>query len=144
MVRKEKKYRYYVHKYEGKVTRIARLGSDGAFGWDGFRWVEIPGLWKIEWDVTADYDSITKDEAERLIADERARTEYYGCLGIDTYDTVVMIVDEEAYVYRVPEKMFRRDNYFLKAKYDLGSEFEPITEEEARTIIERIERKTGK
>ena len=143
MARKEKKYRYYVHKYEGKVTRIARLGSDGAFGWDGFRWVEIPGLCKIEWEVT-DYDDITKEEAEKLIADERARTEYYGWLGIDKYDTVVKIVDEEAYVYRVSDKRFVGNNEFLKAKYDPGSEYEPITEEEARTIIERIERKKGK
>ena len=62
-----KKDRYYVHKYEGKVTRVAKLGDDGAFGWEKGKWVEMPGLWKIEWEVT-DYDDITKEEADKLIA----------------------------------------------------------------------------
>lgn len=143
MARREKNYRYYVFREGEKVYRIARIGADGAFGWDAFRWIPMNGLHKIEWEVT-DYDDITKEEADRLIADERARTEYYGWLGIDKYDTVVQIVNNMASVYRIADKMFRRDDYFLKAKYDPGSEYEPITEEEARIIIERIERETGK
>lgn len=63
-----KKHRYYVHKHDGKVTRLARLGNDGAFGFEGGDWVEMPGLWKIEWDVTADYEEISKEEADALIA----------------------------------------------------------------------------
>lgn len=63
-----KKDRFYVHKYEGKVTRIAKLGDDGAYGWVNGKWELMPGLWKIENDVTADYEPISKEEADALTA----------------------------------------------------------------------------
>ncbi len=65
--KKAKNDRYYVHKYEGKVTRIAKIcGSGGAYGWEDGKWVLMPGLRKIEWEIT-DFDDISKEEAERLI-----------------------------------------------------------------------------
>lgn len=61
------KNRYYVHKLDGKVTRIARLGEDGAFGWVNGKWELMSGLWKIENEVT-DYEPISEEEANKLTA----------------------------------------------------------------------------
>ena len=66
----KKKVRYYVHKYDGKVTRIAKIGDDGAYGWQDGKWVSMPGLHKIEWDIT-DFEDITQEAAERLIQSTR-------------------------------------------------------------------------
>lgn len=64
MVKKKvKNERYYVYKYNGKVTCIAKLGDDGVYGWIGGKWVFVPGLRKIEWDIT-DYEDISQEEAD--------------------------------------------------------------------------------
>ena len=62
----KKKDRYYVYKHDGKVTRIAKIGDDGAYGWQDGKWVFMPGLRKIEWEIT-DYENISQEEAERLM-----------------------------------------------------------------------------
>ena len=63
-------YRFYVHKLDGKVTRLARLGGTekdfGAYGYENGKWVEMPGLWKIENDIT-DYEEISAEEAKKLM-----------------------------------------------------------------------------
>lgn len=59
------KHRYYVHKWEGEITRIARLGDDGAYAWKNGKWELMSGLWKIENEVT-DYESISEAEAKKL------------------------------------------------------------------------------
>ena len=48
--------------------------------------------------------------------------EYYGWLGAKGYDTVIKIEDYDAYVYRTVEQKFVKNNDFLKAKWDPGSE----------------------
>lgn len=75
----KKNYRYYVHRYNGKVTRIARLGNNGAYGWEDGNWVQMNGLWKIENDIT-DYEDITEEEAMHLIEQLEPNThaEYKG------------------------------------------------------------------
>lgn len=62
----KKNYRYYVHRFNGKVTRIARLCNNGAYGWENGEWVRMNGLWKIENDIT-DFEDITEAEAMQLI-----------------------------------------------------------------------------
>ena len=63
-------YRYYVHLMDGVVTRLARLGGPeevyGAYGYVDGDWEEMPGLWKIENDIT-DYVEITEEEAKEII-----------------------------------------------------------------------------
>lgn len=66
--------------------------------------------------------------------------EYYGWLGAKGYDTVIKIEDYDAYVYRTVEQKFVKNNDFLKAKWDPGSEFEAITKKEADKVIDRIKR----
>ena len=66
--------------------------------------------------------------------------EYYGWLGAKGYDTVIKIEDYDAYVYRTVEQKFVKNNDFLKAKWDPGSEFEANTKKEADKIIDRIKR----
>ena len=61
--------------------------------------------------------------------------EYYGWLGAKGYDTDIKIED-----YRTVEQKFVKNNDFLKAKWDPGSEFEAITKKEADKIIDRIKR----
>lgn len=58
-------FRYYALESEGKVTRVARLGAAGAYGWEDGKWVSMPGLWKIENDIT-DYKQISEEEAKKL------------------------------------------------------------------------------
>lgn len=60
---------YYVHRDEGKVTRIAKKENGLYYGYEKGKWVEMPGLIKIEFEIT-DYEEITKEEAERLIKEE--------------------------------------------------------------------------
>lgn len=68
---------------------------------------------------------------------------YYGCWkGPDGYASVVKIVDGcEAYVYRVPEGKYVRNDDYLKAMYDPGSDFDEIAKEEAEAVIERLTNK---
>lgn len=65
------KNRYYVHKLDGKVTRLAMIGEVNgeydAYAYIGGKWVSMPGLFKIENDVTADYDAISEAEAKEIM-----------------------------------------------------------------------------
>lgn len=65
------KNRYYVHRLNGKITRLALIGEVegefGAYGYEGGKWEFMPGLFKIENDVTADYDEISETEAQKII-----------------------------------------------------------------------------
>lgn len=64
---------------------------------------------------------------------------YYGWLGASGFDGVVKIIDNsEAYVFNTKEKDYRRDDEFLKAAFDPGSDFEEISKEEAEKIIEKV------
>lgn len=60
------KNRYYVYRDEGKITRLARLGGDGAYGWESGKWVYMPSLWKIENDIT-DFEEISEKEAQDIM-----------------------------------------------------------------------------
>ena len=60
---------YYVHRDDdGTPTRIAKQVGHDFFGWENGDWISMPSLSKIMYDVTADYDEISKDEADKLIA----------------------------------------------------------------------------
>lgn len=61
--------RYYVCKLNGKVTRIARLGNDGAYAWINGKWEVMNGLWSIENDIT-DFEPISEAEAKKYIEAE--------------------------------------------------------------------------
>ena len=66
---------------------------------------------------------------------------YYGWLGASGFDTVVKIKDySEAYVFNIKEKKYVRNDDYLKAAFDPGSEFEAITKEEAEAIIEKVKK----
>ena len=61
---------------------------------------------------------------------------YYGWLGIRGYDGVVKVINNcEAYVYNKRKKFFERDDDYLKAAFDPGSDFDEITKDEAMEII---------
>lgn len=62
---------------------------------------------------------------------------YYGWLGASGYNGVVKIVGlSEAYVFNKEQGDYRRDDEYLKAAFDPGSDFEEISKEEAEKIIE--------
>jgi len=62
---------------------------------------------------------------------------YYGWIYESGYGSVVKIVDRaEAYVFNRKEKKFRRNDDWLKAMFDPGSEFEEIPKDKAMTLIE--------
>lgn len=71
----EQNYRYYVHRQNGELTRIARLGGTdddfGAYGWVDGKWEPMNGLWKIENEAT-DYEPVTEEEAMKLISGPEA------------------------------------------------------------------------
>ena len=48
----KKRYRYYVHRMNGKINRIARLSNGSADGWENGQWVQMNGLVKIENEIT--------------------------------------------------------------------------------------------
>ena len=59
---------YYVHRDDdGNPTRIAKQTGMDFYGWENGEWISMPSLNKIMFDVTADYDEISKDEADALI-----------------------------------------------------------------------------
>ena len=60
--------RYFVYRSDGIIGRIARYGPPpGVFwGWGDGKWVEMPSLGKILFEIT-DYEEITEAEAEELI-----------------------------------------------------------------------------
>ena len=66
-VRMAKRTDYYVYYCDGRPTRVAKI-EDGscAYGWENGRWVSMPGLIKIRFEIT-DYEEISKEEAMRLI-----------------------------------------------------------------------------
>lgn len=64
--------------------------------------------------------------------------EYYGWIGNGGYKNVIVIENQEACVFNRTKKAWETDNDFLKAKWDPGSEFEKISEGQAKQIMERI------
>ena len=58
---------YYVYrKKDNSIGRIAKRAKDGKYyGYEKGTWIEMPGLKKIEFEVT-DYEEISKEEAMRL------------------------------------------------------------------------------
>ena len=66
---------------------------------------------------------------------------YFGWIGTGGYDGVVMIKNySEAYVMTNASKEFHRNDEFLKAMWNPGSEFEEISEAEAKKIIGGIQK----
>ena len=64
---------YYVFRFNGEVRRIARITDNwDACGWENGKWVSMPGLLKIEHDIT-DYEDITEEEAMKLVADQTVK-----------------------------------------------------------------------
>ena len=64
---------------------------------------------------------------------------YYGCLGKGGFNGVVKIENySEAYVFNKGKKEFVRNDEYMKAAFNPGSEFEAITEEEANAIVEKL------
>ena len=60
--------RYYVYKKGGRIGRIAKIENGACpYGWDQGRWIPMPGLIKINFDIT-DYQEIGEAEAFELIA----------------------------------------------------------------------------
>lgn len=66
-------------------------------------------------------------------------TKYYGWIFGDEYGSVVKVVNKsEAYVFNVREKDYHRNDKYLKAMFDPGSEFEEITESEAAEVTKSL------
>lgn len=66
-------------------------------------------------------------------------TKYYGWLGQNGYNGLVKIKDNsEAYVFNKKEKNFRRNDTYLKAAFDPGSEFEEISATEAAALQKEL------
>lgn len=64
---------------------------------------------------------------------------YYGWIGAGGYDGVVMVKNySEAYIMTRVHKEFHRNDEYVKAAFDPGSEFEEISKEEAEKIMEKI------
>lgn len=64
---------------------------------------------------------------------------YYGCIGIKGYNSVVKIIDScEAYIYNRWDKEYRRNDDYMKAMFDPGSEYDEITKEQADEIIRGV------
>lgn len=64
---------------------------------------------------------------------------YYGCIGIKGYNSVVKIVDSsEAYIYNRLYKAYHRNDDYLKAMFNPGSEYDEITKEKAEEIIRSL------
>lgn len=66
--------------------------------------------------------------------------EYFAWLGLGTLPDSVIIVNEhdETFVFDIRKQVFERDDYFLKAKYDPGSDYKQITKEKAAEILAAI------
>ena len=57
---------YYVLKLDdGGYGRVAKKEDALWYGWEKSKWIEMPDLAKIEFDVT-DYVEISKEEADRI------------------------------------------------------------------------------
>lgn len=64
---------------------------------------------------------------------------FYGWIGSGGYKSLVKIKDNsEAYVFNKAEKDFHRNDDFLKAAFDPGSDFEQISEAEAQDLIKEL------
>lgn len=64
---------------------------------------------------------------------------YYGWAVSGGYGCVVKIVDRcEAYIFSKTSGEFRRDDEYLKAAFDPGSDFDEITKEEAAKIVAEL------
>lgn len=66
-------------------------------------------------------------------------TKYYGWLGPNGYNGLVKIKgNSQAYVYNKTEKKFRRNDTYLKAAFDPGSDFEEISAKEAAALQKEL------
>lgn len=66
---------------------------------------------------------------------------YFGWVSRGGYSNVVIIKNLcEAHVFNKRINDFEIDNYYLKAAWDPGSEFDEITKEQADEIIARIKK----
>ena len=64
---------------------------------------------------------------------------YYGWLGAKGYDGLVKIKDHsEAYVFNHEKKDFYRNDEYLKAAFDPGSDFEEISADEAKDLLTKL------
>lgn len=71
--------------------------------------------------------------------EKKKMIKYYGILAAGEIDGLVKIEDGiEAYVFNQKKKKFVRDNYYLAAAYDPGTDFWDLTEEEAMEILEEL------
>lgn len=61
---------YYVYRRNGEVRRIAKISNGSAYAYIKSEWVSMQGLIKIQHDIT-DFEEITKEEVEKLIAEYR-------------------------------------------------------------------------
>ena len=60
------KANFYVLRTGEKVNRLAKIEEGGAYGWEAGSWAHMPGLIKIQHDVT-DYEEISESEAKAII-----------------------------------------------------------------------------
>ena len=61
---------------------------------------------------------------------------YFGILGADDYIGIVKIIDRsEAYIYHLKKKKYIRNDNYLNALFDPGTDYEEVTEEEANDIL---------
>ena len=66
-------------------------------------------------------------------------TKYYGWLGASGYNGLVKIKDNcEALVFNKKEKKFHRNDDYLKAAFDPGSDFDEISEKEAAALLKEL------
>ena len=64
---------------------------------------------------------------------------YYGWLGLDGYNGLVKVENNSAaYIYDRKKKTFRRDDKYIKAAIDPGSEFDEISEKAAKDLMQRL------
>ena len=60
--------KYYIHKLGDRITRLAKIDSGSAYGYENGRWVSMPGLVKIKFEVT-DYEEISEEEAKKIMGE---------------------------------------------------------------------------
>ena len=64
----DNKTHYYVYKEGDQIYRIAKISNGDAYGYEGGEWISMPGLIKIQNEVT-DYEEISEEEANKLIGE---------------------------------------------------------------------------
>ena len=60
---------YYVRRYDGKVTRLAKIEDHiNPYGYVDGKWESMNSLIKILYEIT-DFDEITEEEAKQIMAE---------------------------------------------------------------------------